>query len=413
MPRQRAEIRETDEEIAEFLRSYRGQPQEPRLEMLRLLRAEPDRTLSDVAQALGKSERSIERWWETYVRDGLSSLLVIGRAGGRRPRRISPEVLEELRIKLETDGFADVDGARSWLETRYGVTYSRSGLWNLLRTGTRATHGLWTVHHTRRSAPRETTASENSSISQEILTFLNSLPSTMNPVEWINAFRDALLELFDDIDRISIIVNTLCDLREPEQYVPTVAIAHHTQGGAAVAGTISVNAVGGPNRPFEGVLEDFRKQGFPLHDYHPPHGFDYHYEGHAYLGTIFLWREVTAAPISDHTVEVLRSLERFLTFMLTDLVTRHQYGKPVDRVFYQAFERLVEESSLSPQERRIIVLQLLGHSYKEMADVLSVTVDTIKKHFKQIHRKTGTRGQAELFAKYFTANLSQKEALEP
>jgi DNA-binding CsgD family transcriptional regulator len=47
-----------------------------------------------------------------------------------------------------------------------------------------------------------------------------------------------------------------------------------------------------------------------------------------------------------------------------------------------------------------------------MADVMSVTVDTVKKHFKAIHRKTGTRGQAELFAKYFTANLSQKEALE-
>ena len=42
----------------------------------------------------------------------------------------------------------------------------------------------------------------------------------------------------------------------------------------------------------------------------------------------------------------------------------------------------------------------------------SVTVDTVKKHFKQIHKKTGTRGQAELFAKYFTANLSKKDAFD-
>lgn len=410
MGRTRAEIRESREEIDEFIRSYHGQPQEQRLEMLRLLVAEPSRTLADVAASLGRSERSVERWWETYARDGLAALLAVGRAGGRRPRRITPEVLHDLRIKLETDGFSGIDSARDWLEERYGVTYSRSGIWNLMRSGTRATHGLWTVHHTRRTMRAKAPEGMPSQVSPDILSFLNALPSTMNPVEWINAFREALLELFDDIDRISLIVNTLCDLREPEQYVPTVSIAHHTQGGADVQGSISVTAVSGSQH--EGILEDFRKQGFPLHDYHPPHGFDYHYEGQAYLGTIFLWREVTESPISDHTVEVIRSLERFLTFMLTDLVTRHQYGKPVDRVFYQAFERLVEEAALSPQERRIIVLQLLGHSYKDMADVMSVTVDTIKKHFKQIHRKTGTRGQAELFAKYFTANLSQKNALD-
>src|SRR5687767_15053488 len=121
MSRPRAEIRESEEEITEFIRSYRGQPQESRLEMLRLLREEPTRTLADVAAALEKSERSIERWWETYTREGLAALLVIGRGGGRRPRRISAEVLEELRIKLETDGFPGVDNARVWLEERYGI----------------------------------------------------------------------------------------------------------------------------------------------------------------------------------------------------------------------------------------------------------------------------------------------------
>jgi DNA-binding CsgD family transcriptional regulator/DNA-binding transcriptional ArsR family regulator len=410
MARSRAEIRESQSELDEFFRSYRGQPQEQRVDMLRLLLQEPSRTLADVARALGRSERSVERWWESYARDGIAALLHVGRSGGRRPRRISAEALEELRIRLETEGFAGLDDARAWLEERYGVAYSRSGLWNLLRTGARATHGLWTVHHSRRSPRPSRADAKDGHFSGEILGFLNALPSTMDPVEWINCFRDALLELFDDIDRISIIVNTLCDLTKPQEYVPTVSIAHHNQGSTA-GGSISVTAIDAPKQRFEGIVEDFRRQGFPLKEYHPPHGFDYYYEGHAYLGTVILWREVTAPALSDHTVAVFGSLEPFLTFMLTDLVTRHQYGKPVDRAFYQAWERLVEEALLSPQERRIIVLQLLGHSYKEMADQLSVTVDTIKKHFKQIHRKTGTRGQAELFAKYFTANLSQKDAL--
>lgn len=412
MARPRVDIIESSEEIDEFLRSYRGTPQEIRLEMLRLLNDHPAQTLADVARTLGRSERSIERWWESYARDGIAALLHVGRPGGRKPRRISPEILDELRIKLETEGFAGLGDARNWLEERYGVSYSRSGLWNLLRQGTRATHGLWTIHHSRRTPRAHGQSKSKGPFSSEIVEFLNALPSTMDPVEWINKFRDALMELFDDVDRISIIVNTLCDLHKPEEYVPTVSIRHHNQGGGTASGSISVNAIEQPGGRFEGIVEDFRRQGFPLGDYHRPIGFDFHYEGHAYLGTVVLWREVTVTPISDHTIEVIRSLEPFLTFMLTDLVTRHQYGKPVDRAFYQAWERLVDEALLSQQERRIIVLQLLGHSYKDMADVMSVTVDTIKKHFKAIHRKTGTRGQAELFAKYFTANLSQKEALE-
>ena len=412
MARPRAEIRESSQEIREFLRTYHGQPQEPRLEMLRMLRDHPAQTLADVARQLGRSERSIERWWESYARDGISALLHIGRPGGRRPRRISPETLDELRIKLETEGFAGLGEARLWLEERHGISYSRSGLWGLLRDGTRATHGLWTIHHSRRAPRAAAPEVTKGPFSGDVLRFLNALPSTIDPVEWIIKFRDALMELFDDVDRISLIVNTQCDLHRPEEYRPTVSIRHHSQGGGQATGSISVNAVEQPKRRFEEILEDFRRQGFPLDEYHAPHGFDYHYEGAAYLGTVFLWREVTDTPISDHTVEVIRSLESFFTFMLTDLVTRHQYGKPVDRAFMEAFERLAEEASLSPQERRIIVLQLLGHSYKDMADVMSVTVDTVKKHFKAIHRKTGTRGQAELFAKYFTANLSQKEALE-
>jgi DNA-binding CsgD family transcriptional regulator len=412
MARPRAEISESIEEITEFLRTYHGQPQQPRLEMLRMLLEHPSRTLADAALLLGRSQRSIERWWESYARDGISGLLHIGRPGGRRPRRISPETLEDLRIKLETEGFARLGEARTWLEERHGVAYSRSGLWNLLRHGTRASHGLWTIHHSRR-APR-TAAQEKARgpFSGDILSFLNALPSTIDPVEWINKFRDALMELFDDVDRISLIVNTQCDLHRPQEYQPTVSIRHHSQGGGMTTGAVSMAPVDKPKQRFEEILEDFRRQGFPLDEYHPPHGFDYYYEEMAYLGTVFLWREVTDAPISDHTIEVIRSLGSFFTFMLTDLVTRHQYGKPVDRAFVEAFERLAEEASLSPQERRIIVLQLLGHSYKDMADVMSVTVDTVKKHFKAIHRKTGTRGQAELFAKYFTANLSPKEALE-
>jgi len=152
-------------------------------------------------------------------------------------------------------------------------------------------------------------------------------------------------------------------------------------------------------------VEAVRRQGLPFELYHPPTGFDYYYAGQAYLGTILLWREIGKPPITEGTLQTMAELEPFLVFALSDLVARHQSERPIGRVFHDALEDLVSEAGLSPQEERIVVLQLMGHSYKEMADVLAVTVDTIKKHFKQIHKKTATRGQAELFAKYFTSRL--------
>jgi DNA-binding CsgD family transcriptional regulator len=411
MARPRAELRESLEKIDDLLHMYSGAPQEPRVRMLRLLGEDPGRTLADVSRVLATSERTVERWWQTYASDGLASLLSVGRRGGRR-RRISDEALQDFRANLESDGFRTISDAQEWLRERYGIEYGRTAIWNLLRAGTRASRGLWTVHQARGSAHIAGRSDPSHAFQSDFVAFLNALPSTTDPVEWITTFREALLGLFEEVDRISIVVNTLCDLVDPEEYVPTFSIRMHTKGGTIPSGSISIGHVGERRGRFEEICEDFRQKGFPIHEYHAPHGFDYHYKGHAYLGTIILWREVTAPPISDHTIDAIQSLEPFLTFMLTDLVTRHEYMKPVDRVFHDAFDRLVEEAALSPQERRIIVLQLRGYSYKEMADLLSVSVDTVKKHFKQIHRKTGTRGQAELFAKYFTANLSSREALE-
>jgi DNA-binding CsgD family transcriptional regulator len=154
-----------------------------------------------------------------------------------------------------------------------------------------------------------------------------------------------------------------------------------------------------------GIVDELRQQGFPVDSYHPPISFEYLFGDHAYLGTIVLWRELRRAPISQATLDTMAGLESFLIYALSDIVLRHKRAEPLVGVFDDALEQLTEEAGLSKTEVRVVLLLLLGHSYKDMADMLSVSMDTVKYHLKTIYRKTGTRSGSELFAKYFTPRL--------
>jgi DNA-binding CsgD family transcriptional regulator len=157
--------------------------------------------------------------------------------------------------------------------------------------------------------------------------------------------------------------------------------------------------------PSQRLLRGAKDSGFPLHQFHPPSCLDYHFGEVAYIGSLILWRSIEKPPISEETLAMVEGLRPFMLFAFSDLVARHRSEQPVHAALNRALETLAARARLSDQEQRIVMLQFMGHSYKEMADILSVTVDTVKKHFRQVHKKTGTRSQSELFAKYFTYRL--------
>ncbi len=220
-------------------------------------------------------------------------------------------------------------------------------------------------------------------------------------------FRDELCKLLGDVDRVTVSVNLGCDLQHPENYNPLLTVTKHNQASESESVMfVAPHAEDGVH--VDRFLEDFRRQGYPLDLYHPPHGFDYYYGGNAYLGTMFLWRELGELPISEATLELVGAMRPFLVFALSDLVARRQHSEPDVRVFTDAVRGLTDTSGLSTQELRVVILQLFGHSYKEMADMLGISVDGVKHHLKMIHRKTGARSYTELFAKYFTPRLDMK-----
>ncbi|HVZ38530.1 MAG TPA: LuxR C-terminal-related transcriptional regulator [Candidatus Kapabacteria bacterium] len=237
-----------------------------------------------------------------------------------------------------------------------------------------------------------------------VVEFLNALPMTGNTVDWINGFRDALRKLLGDVDRVAVKINENCYLNDPGRHQP-LAVSMLRTGSNKVAETaVMAMAIGG-TAPSHAFIEEIRSIGHNLDEYHPPLCYDYHYDGTAYLGSILLFRERVKAPISERSAEAMQALEPFIIFALSDVVTRHHYEKPIDRVFSEILMQVARESNLSTQDIRILTLMLMGLSYKQVADRMELSIDTIRKHTKRIYRKTRTGSLPELFAKYFTPRI--------
>jgi len=408
MPRTKEPVREPLSQLKKLESDYAGTPMEQRLHMLKMLKENQKRPLSDVAAALGVSERNAQRWWGTYRREGLEALLQHKQVGGRRPRRLDDQAMAALQEKLESDGIGSVEEARAWLEEQFGVRYSRSGVWYLMRNSLGATPRGWETFHDddMTASPIRSMmspASPPGTVPEHVLRFLNSLPVSGGRQDVILQLRSALLGLLGDVDKITFVVNFACNLTAPQSYQPQSGITQYTDSGYVAVSTSD-------SGPLDRILETLRQQGHPFEEFHPPIGFAYNYAQAAYLGAIILWRSTKSAPISPETTQLMDGLRPFLEFVLSDMVARDRVDRPIGAVFNSAIAGMVRDAGLSSQEERVALLQLLGHSYREIADRLYVTVDTVKKHFKQIYRKTKTRSQSELFAKYFTTRITLSDS---
>lgn len=408
MPRIKSAVQETIEALKALESQHKDSPREVRVRMLRLLRENPTYTLAEISSLINCSERSVQRWWERYNKGGIESMLDIQKRGRKRGHQVSATILQSLREKLATDGFDELKHAQEWLRDTHGIEYSRSSVWKLLKSEG-AESSRWVTATNQENAVstpmRKSLAVEGSRVPPQMVEFLNSLPTTADVVEWIKAFREGLVKLLGDVDHISLTIDRNCDLQNPETYRPQTLVTEHI-AAASPGLNGSVVVVETDEQPAIRHLNAFKRQRQDLDKFHPPVYFDYYYKGSAYLASMFLWRFVEKEPIAEATIQLVKDLEPFLNFAFSDIVARNKQQNPIDDVFNDAFNRMTEDGDLSSQERRIAILRLLGHSYKEMADVVLLSIDTVKKHMTQIHKKTHTRSQSELFAKYFTGRYS-------
>lgn len=442
MPRKRTEtVNESLATLAELRERYRGKPQEDRLAVLYLLKEDPSRTLEEVSGTVGCSERTVRRWWSSYKTGGIDELLDIQSGGGGKPARIGEEEVAALAEKLRAEGITDVREVQRWLKEELGLDYSLSGVRYLMRTKLKidevdeeevngAAYGLngEAVRNGVRNGearPSDAVTSSNVvnapiTLSTGLIEFLNAFPTTSDFRDWVEQFRRNLLKLLPDVDRIVVNADLSCDLSDtPKSSRPlekNIVFRQHmqpgTESGSIVSEPFDVSSMNPTAGRSESMIEFLRSKAFPLAEFHPPRLTDYSLSSGPYLGSMLFFRDRLRAPISEETMNLIEALRPFITFMLSDAIARHQRARPMDIVFKDSLHRMMIDAGLSTQEQRVVFLQLLGCSYKETADLLRVSLNTIRHHLKSIHAKTNTRSQAELFAKYFTPLLSGAGAPE-
>jgi DNA-binding CsgD family transcriptional regulator len=67
--------------------------------------------------------------------------------------------------------------------------------------------------------------------------------------------------------------------------------------------------------------------------------------------------------------------------------------------FFQPAKKIEKVSPLSDKEKEIVVGLVDGLSYKLIADRLSISIETVRFHIKNIYRKLHVHGKAEVITK--------------
>jgi transposase len=89
------------------------------------------KTREEVAELLGVSLSQLGEWLRVFRNDGLDSLCEIHNKGD--PGKLTQPQVEQLKAKVSTGCFRNSDHIRHWLQSTFSVSYSSSGVKDLLK----------------------------------------------------------------------------------------------------------------------------------------------------------------------------------------------------------------------------------------------------------------------------------------
>src|SRR6195952_5804785 len=89
------------------------------------------RSREEISGLVGVSARQVGQWFRIFRNKGLDELCTLHYQGD--PGRLGPAQVKRLRQEIETGVFHNADQIRTWIESTFGVTYSASGVKDLLR----------------------------------------------------------------------------------------------------------------------------------------------------------------------------------------------------------------------------------------------------------------------------------------
>lgn len=294
--------------------------------------------------------------------------------------------------------YADLAGRLGYHEKtvrRWWSVYRSHGIGSLMSLRERPPSAP-TIRYEYRA--RATTAP---AIPSRLLRFLNGLPRALDTTEWLTGFKACLEDILDGVDRVSVAVDLGSDLEHPGTAEPAVMVTqHHSIDDELEAPALtSRTMVASPAATF---IEQMIAGGFPIERYGRPYAFDYYIGGVEWLGTIVLWRR-RGGTIPQSTLALLRSLEEFMVFLLSDCVSRRLRRDPQLRDFQSVVNAVASEIRLTRRELQVFALQATGFTREAIAERLGIVIGTVDKHISRIHAKAGTGNYTELFARHFTS----------
>jgi transposase len=89
------------------------------------------KTREDVAELLGVSLSQLGEWLRVFRNEGLDSLCEIRNKGD--PGNLTPRQVAQLKAKVSTGCFRSSEQIRDWIESTFAVSYSSSGVKDLLK----------------------------------------------------------------------------------------------------------------------------------------------------------------------------------------------------------------------------------------------------------------------------------------
>jgi transposase len=126
------EWHESESELKQRYQSEKHGERRTRLQALWLLRQ--GKRVADVVEVLGVNYRTVQAWVAWYRQGGLPA--VLRRVGGYQargqPAYLTPRQQRALVTRVALGDFKTVWEVRRWVEARWGIGYTYSGMWELM-----------------------------------------------------------------------------------------------------------------------------------------------------------------------------------------------------------------------------------------------------------------------------------------
>ena len=113
-------------------RAARDKTRADRVRMLRFLKEGRVAGVSQAAEILGYSVRTVQRWWQCYREDGLAGLLAPAQRRGMA-ERITPEAWEGLQAEMRAGHIGGLHEAQVYLRDTWHIAYGIDAISKLFR----------------------------------------------------------------------------------------------------------------------------------------------------------------------------------------------------------------------------------------------------------------------------------------